>query len=111
MSASPISDFAQAASPAASYVSSAEARNAPSDGARLARQTAPQDGRPSKCDDTPPLPSPSTDARAARLEKFKSEQAIVEYLNRGVSVGEIAARLGFDEEPMRAVVRDILARR
>ena len=93
-SASPISDFAEAASRAASYEASAEAPSAPSDGARLARQSAP-----------------STDARAALLEKFKWEQLIVAYLNRGVSVGEIAARVGFSEQRMGAVVHDILARR
>ena len=92
--ASPISDFAEAASRVASYEASAEAPSAPSDGARLARQSAP-----------------STDARAALLEKFKWEQVIVAYLNRGVSVGEIAARVGFSEERMGAVVHDILARR
>ena len=93
-SASSISDFAEAASRVASYEASAEAPSAPSDGARLARQSAP-----------------STDARAALLEKFKWEQLIVAYLNRGVSVGEIAARVGFSEQRMGAVVHDILARR
>ena len=37
---------------------------------------------------------PPAQARAARLEKFQRQQAIVEYLNRGVSVVEIAARVG-----------------
>ena len=55
--------------------------------------------------------TPSTDARAARLEKFKREQLIVDYLNRGVSVAEIAARVGVGEKRMRAVIREILARR
>ena len=60
----------------------------------------------------PVAPSyPSTEARAARLAKFKREQLIVEYLNRGVSVAEIAARVGVGEKRMRAVIRDILARR
>ena len=60
----------------------------------------------------PVAPSnPSTDARAARLAKFKREQMIVEYLNRGVSVAEIAARVGVGEKRMRAVIREILARR
>ena len=61
----------------------------------------------------PPLaPShPSTEARAARLAKFKREQRIVEYLNRGVSVAEIAAQVGVGEKRMRAVIREILARR
>ncbi len=61
--------------------------------------------------ETPPLLSPRMDARAARLEAFKGEQVIVDYLNRGVSIGEIAARLGFSEARMDAVVRDILGRR
>ena len=60
----------------------------------------------------PVAPSyPSTEARGARLAKFKREQLIVEYLNRGVSVAEIAARVGVGEKRLRAVVRDILARR
>ena len=61
----------------------------------------------------PPVASsnPSTDPRAARLAKFKREQRIVEYLNRGVSVAEIAARVGVGEKRMRAVIRDIFARR
>ncbi len=54
---------------------------------------------------------PSTVARAARLKKFQREQLIVDYLNRGVSVAEIAARVGVGEKRMRAVIREILARR
>ncbi len=60
---------------------------------------------------SPTAPSNPTDAGAARLAKFKREQLIVEYLNRGVSVSEIAARVGVGEKRLRAVVRDILARR
>ena len=55
--------------------------------------------------------NPPAPARAARLEKFQREQAIVEYLNRGVSVAEISARVGVDEKRMRAIIREILARR
>ena len=51
-----------------------------------------------------PLPQP-TDARAARLKKFKREQRIVEYLNRGVSVAEIAAQVGVGEKRLRAIIR------
>jgi hypothetical protein len=50
-------------------------------------------------------------ARAARLARFKREQLIVDYLNRGVSVVEIAARIGVGEKRMRAIIREILARR
>ena len=57
-----------------------------------------------------PLPAP-TDARASRLKKFKREQRIVDYLNCGVSVAEIAARVGVGEKRMRAIMREILARR
>ncbi len=53
-------------------------------------------------------PSP---ARAARLKKFEREQLIVDYLNRGVSVVEIAAHIGVGEKRTRAVMREILARR
>ena len=50
--------------------------------------------------------SPSIDARAARLAKFERERVIVEYLNRGFSVPEIAADVGVSEKRMRAIVRD-----
>ena len=60
----------------------------------------------------PVAPSnPSADARAARLAKFKREQRIVEYLNRGVSIVEIAAQVGVGEKRMRAIVREIMDRR
>ena len=49
--------------------------------------------------------------RAARVEKAVRERRIVDYLNRGVSAAEIAAREGVTEKRMRAVVREILARR
>ena len=55
--------------------------------------------------------TPSADARAARLKKFERERLIVDYLNRGLSVAEIAARAGVSEKRMRAVIREILARR
>ncbi len=55
---------------------------------------------------SPTAPSPPADARAAGMAKFKREQLIVEYLNRGVSVSEIAARIGVGEKRLRAVVRD-----
>jgi transposase-like protein len=54
---------------------------------------------------------PSAEARAARLAKFERERLIVEYLNRGVSVAEIAAHVGVSEKRMRAIIREILARR
>jgi hypothetical protein len=57
-----------------------------------------------------PLPQPAP-ARAARLEKFKRERRIVDYLNRGVSVAEIAAEVGVGEKRLRALIREILARR
>ena len=49
--------------------------------------------------------------RAARVEKAVRERRIVNSLNRGVSAAEIAAREGVTEKRMRAVVREILARR
>src|SRR5271166_2288316 len=49
--------------------------------------------------------------RAARLLKARREGRIVQFLNRGVSIAEIAAREGVTEKRMRAVIRDILARR
>ena len=65
-----------------------------------------------------PLPFPakarnrSIEARrAARVEKAVRERRIVDLLNHGVSVAEIAAREGVTEKRMRAVVREILAGR
>ncbi len=58
-----------------------------------------------------PAANPPRQAGAARLAKFKREQLIVDYLNRGVSVVEIAARIGVGEKRMRAIIREILARR
>ena len=49
--------------------------------------------------------------RAARQAKFERERLIVDSLNRGVPVAEIAARIGVTEKRMRAVVLEILARR
>ena len=49
--------------------------------------------------------------RAVRLLKARREGRIVQFLNRGVSIAEIAAREGVTEKRMRAVIRDILARR
>ncbi len=54
---------------------------------------------------------PSAAARSARLARFEREQIVVDYLNRGVSVAEIAARVGVGEKRLRAVIREILARR
>jgi transposase-like protein len=60
--------------------------------------------------DTPSAASRAGE-RAARLAKFEREQLIVDYLNRGVSIAEIAARIGVGEKRMRAIIREILARR
>ena len=49
--------------------------------------------------------------RAARVAKFKRERRIIDSLNRGVSVAEIAAPEDVTEKSMRAIVREILARR
>jgi hypothetical protein len=49
--------------------------------------------------------------RAERQEKFERERRIVNYLNAGISVAEIAAREGVTHRRMRAVVQEILARR
>jgi len=54
---------------------------------------------------------PPSEARAGRLKTFQREQLIVEYLNRGVSIAEIAARVAVGEKRTRAVIREILARR
>ena len=55
--------------------------------------------------------NPPAPTRAARLAKFKREQLIVDFLNRGVSVAAIAAEIGVGEKRMRAIIREILARR
>jgi hypothetical protein len=59
----------------------------------------------------PPQPAKdrSRSRRAARIEKFKRERVVIDYLNRGVSVREIAAQLGVTEKRMRAIVKEVLA--
>jgi DNA-binding CsgD family transcriptional regulator len=66
---------------------------------------------------TPPSPpavrrdrSPEA-RRAARVRRADREQRIVSLLNRGLSVAEIAAQEGRSVSRMRALVREILARR
>jgi hypothetical protein len=49
--------------------------------------------------------------RAARQAKASREKRIIEALNRGVSIVEIAEREDVSEKRMRALVRDVLARR
>ena len=49
--------------------------------------------------------------RAARRARFERERLIVDCLNRGVSVAGIAQRIGVTEKRMRALVKEILARR
>ncbi len=46
------------------------------------------------------------DLRAARPVKSEREQLIVDFLNRGVSLAEIAARVGLSEKRMRAISCD-----
>jgi hypothetical protein len=49
--------------------------------------------------------------RAVRQKKFERERLIVDLLNRGLPVAEIAQRIGVTEKRMRALVRESLARR
>jgi transposase-like protein len=42
---------------------------------------------------------------ATRLEEVNREQLVVGYLNSGVSVAEIAARVDVGEKRMRAIIR------
>ena len=49
--------------------------------------------------------------RAARRVRFERERLIVDSLNRGVPVVEIAGRIGVSEKRMSALVTEILARR
>ena len=51
------------------------------------------------------------DRLAARRRKYEREKLIVEYLNRGISVPEIAANCGLTEKHMRACIGETLARR
>jgi transposase-like protein len=60
---------------------------------------------------SPPDDAQSSEARAARIAKFEREKVVVDCLNRGVSVAEIAAHLGIGEKRTRAVIREILAHR
>lgn len=52
-----------------------------------------------------------TSRAAARLNKAQREQKIVNLLNAGVSISEIAAREGVTERRVRQRVQEILARR
>jgi hypothetical protein len=92
--------FFESTAKAESCNSSTEAHGAPAESAEA--------GRPGG--ETPPL-RPEKEAHAARLKKFKREQLVVDYLNRGVSIVEIAARIGVGEKRMRAIIREIIARR
>ena len=59
------------------------------------------------CLDAPGQPPPRTrpaHSRAARRAKFQREQLIVDFLNRGVAVAEMAARIGVGEKRMHAIV-------
>ena len=49
--------------------------------------------------------------RAARQARLERERLIVDLLNRGVAIAEIAHRIGVSEKRMRALVKEILARR
>ncbi len=51
----------------------------------------------------PPIAAPhsSTDLRAARLAIFEREQLIVDYLNRGVSVADLAVRVAVGDKSYR----------
>jgi hypothetical protein len=61
------------------------------------------------------LPAPAARDRSiearpvARLEKFKREKLVIDYLNRGVFVAEIAVKLAVTEKRMRAIVKEALA--
>jgi DNA-binding CsgD family transcriptional regulator len=60
----------------------------------------------------PPRRDRSVEARhAARAAKAERERLILDSLNRGLSMAEIAARIGVTEKRMRALVREIVARR
>jgi transposase-like protein len=47
--------------------------------------------------------------RSARLKKFERESLVIDHLNRGVSVAEIAMRLDVTEKRTRAIIREALA--
>jgi hypothetical protein len=60
----------------------------------------------------PPVRNQRIEARrAARDLKARRERLIVDCLNRGLSMAEIATRIGVTEKRMRAIVPEILARR
>jgi len=62
----------------------------------------------------PPAPRRDRSAaarRAARQERAERETAIVDLLNGGLSIAEIADRVGVSERAMRKSIRTLLARR
>ena len=63
----------------------------------------------SACLEAAPPTAPSIRQRTCApraLMKFEREQLIVDFLNRGVSLAEIAARVGVGEKRMRAIICD-----
>ncbi len=54
----------------------------------------------------PAVRNPSAKARAARVAKFERETLIIDLLNDGASVADIAAEIGIGEKRTRAVIRD-----
>ena len=59
----------------------------------------------------PPTTARPNAARARRVARYERERLIVDYLNRGVGVAEIAARFRVGEKRMRATIREIMDRR
>src|SRR5208337_4065815 len=79
---------------------------------RRSRSRRPQLSESAETIPLAPARSRSIEARrAARLMKARREGRIVDFLNRGVSVAEIAAREEVTEKRMRALISGILARR
>ena len=62
------------------------------------------------CPETPATGSIEA-RRASGQKKFERERLIVDSLNRGLPVAEIAERIGVTEKRMRALLREFLARR
>ncbi|MBV8442111.1 MAG: hypothetical protein JO312_16385 [Hyphomicrobiales bacterium] len=68
---------------------------------------------PASREAAPPTVASSAPAKACarRLETFRREQLIVDFLNPGVSVAGIAVRVGVGGKRMRSIIREIVDRR
>ena len=82
-----------------------EKANVPDPAEALSPEPAPT------LDPEPPRSRSKAARRAARIARVRRENGIVDLLNVGRSIAEIAVREGVTERRMRTIVREIIAKR